>query len=299
MEETKESHKACTDGKVFVVNIANERGGFREVTPRDIAGQSIETVLKFETRDEDSARNRPDQDSLKSSLDEAKFWCWTPVHLNERITAQDSLFLFAPLSSGKPSSEDIVVAAECKGQIRKELKTLYNTHEESLFPDFVGFAYTQRHDAPVDILDSEEYRRRGIEAEQRGEKQQAIEPYTKAIWLQPDDGDTYFRRGRAYDETGSHDLAIQDYTKSIELDPGRGNAYLSRAIVYYYAKGEFDLAIQDYTKLIELDPAAAVAYILPRLRLHSQARIRSCHTGLYQINRIEPRQRIGFTPGPC
>ena len=195
VEETKESHKACTDGKVFVVNIANERGGFREVTPRDIAGQSIEKVLKFETRDEDSARNRPDQDSPKSSLDEAKFWYWTPVHLNERITAQDSLFLFAPLSSGKPSSEDIVVAAECKGQIRKELKTLYNTHEESLFPDFVGFAYTQRHDAPVDILDSEEYRRRGIEAAQRGEKQQAIEHYTKAIWLQPDDGDTYFRRG--------------------------------------------------------------------------------------------------------
>ena len=199
VEGLGESHKACTDGKVFVVNITNERGGFREVTPRDIAGQSIENVLKFETRDEDSARNRPDQDSPKSSLDEAKFWYWTPpAHLNERITAQDSLFLFAPLSSGKPSSEDIVVAAECKGQIRKELETLYNTHEESLFPDFVGFAYTQRHDAPVDILDSEEYRRRGIEAEQRGEKQQAIEHYTKAIGLQPEDSDTYFRRGRAY-----------------------------------------------------------------------------------------------------
>ena len=262
VEGLGESHKACTDGKVFVVNITNERGGFREVTPRDIAGQSIENVLKFETRDEDSARNRPDQDSPKSSLDEAKFWYWTPAHLNERITAQDSLFLFAPLSSGKPSSEDIVVAAECKGQIRKELETLYNTHEESLFPDFVGFAYTQRHDAPVDILDSEEYMRRGIEAAQRGEKQQTIEHYTKAIWLQPDDGDTYFRRGRAYDETGSPDLAIQDYNKSIELDPGRGNAYLSRAVAYYYAKGERDLAIQDYTKLIELNPDEAVPYIL-------------------------------------
>ncbi len=254
-----ESHKVFNDGKVFVVNTADERGGFQEVTPRDIAGKSIEDVLRFKTRDEDSARERTDQDSLKSSSDEAKFWYWTPAHLNERITAQDSLFLFAPPSSGKPSSEDIVVAAECKGQIRKELETLYNTHEESLFPDFVGFAYTQRHDAPIDIPDSEEYRRRGIEAEQRGEKQQAIGHYTKAIGLQPKDSNTYLLRGRAYYDIGTHDLAIQDWNKSIELDPGNVLAYLARGLAHY-GKGELDLALQDYTKSLELNPDSAVTY---------------------------------------
>ena len=256
-----ESHKAFNDGKVFVVNIANERGGFQEVTPRDIAGQSIEDVLRFKTRDEGSARERTDQDSLKPSLDEAKFWYWIPAHLNERITAQDSLFLFAPLSSGKPSSVDIVVAAECKGQIRKELETLYNTHEESLFPDFVGFAYTQRHDAPVDISNSEDYRRRGIEAEQRGEKQQAIGHYTKAIGLQPKDSNTYLLRGRAYYDIGTHDLAIQDWNKSIELDPGNVRAYLCRGLAHY-GKGELDLAIQDYTKSLDLNPDNAFVYHL-------------------------------------
>ena len=161
VEDPQESHKVLKDGKVFVVNIADERGGFRKVTPGDISGKSIEDVLRFKTRDEDSAKERTDQESLEPSSDEAKFWYWTPAHLNERITAQNSLFLFAPPSSGKPNSEDIVVAAECKGQIRKELETLYNTHEESLFPDFVGFAYTQRHDAPIDVPDSGEYMRRG------------------------------------------------------------------------------------------------------------------------------------------
>ena len=261
VEEPKESPKARKDGKVFVVNIADERGGFQEVTPRDIAGKSIECVLRFKTRDKDLARERTDQDSLKSSSDVAKFWYWTPAHLNERITAQGSLFLFAPPSSGQPNSEDIVVAAECKGQIRKELEALYNTHEESLFPDFVGFAYTQRHDAPIYIPDSEEYMRRGIEAAQRGEKQLAIEHYTKAIELQPEDSDTYFRRGEAYNVAGSHDLAIQDWNKSIELNPDRGNAYWSRAIAHLI-KGEFDLAIPDYTKLIELNPDEASTYIL-------------------------------------
>ena len=261
VEGLGESHKVFNDGKVFVVNTADERGGFQEVTPRDIAGKSIENVLRFKTRDEDSARERTDQDSLKSSSDEAKFWYWTPAHLNERITAQGSLFLFAPPSSGKPSSEDIVVAAEYKGQIRKELEALYNIHEESLFPDFVGFAYTQRHDAPIDIPDSEEYRRRGIEAAQRGEQQQAIEHYTKAIELQPDDGDTYFRRGRAYYATGSYDLAIQDFTKSLDLNPDNAVMYLSRGGAHQ-RKGELDLAIQDYTKSLDLNPDNAVVYHL-------------------------------------
>ena len=258
VEETKESHKACKDGKVFVVNIADERGVFRKVTPGDILDKSIEDVLKFKTRDEEPAKERTDQESLKSSSDEMKFWYWTPAHLNERITAQGSLFLFAPPSSGNPSSENIVVAAECKGQIRQELADLFNTHEESLFPDFVGFAYTQRHDAPV-AISNEEHRKRGIEAAQRGDQQQAIEHYTKAIELPPEDSDTYFRRGRAYYETRSYDRAIQDFTKSLDLNPDNAFTYNLRGAAYYN-KGELDLAIQDYTKSLELDPDNAVTY---------------------------------------
>ena len=258
-----------SDGKVFVVNTADDHGGFQEITPSDITGKSIKEVLEFKTRDEDPASKHTEQDSLKPPSDEAKFWYWTPAHLNERITAQGSLFLFARPSSGKPSSEDIVVAAGCKEQIRKELETLYNTHEEALFPDFVGFAYTQRHNAPVDIPDSpEEYIRRGIEAEQRGEKQQAIEHYTKAIGLQPEDSDTYLRRGQVYSQTESHDLAIQDYTKSLDLNPDGEDAYLRRAIAYFI-KDEFDLVIQDCTKLIELNPDKAFPYIF-RAYAHTQ-----------------------------
>ena len=36
---------------MFIVNIADERDGFREVTPRDIVGKSIEDVLGFQTRE--------------------------------------------------------------------------------------------------------------------------------------------------------------------------------------------------------------------------------------------------------
>ena len=259
VEETKESHKARKDGKVFVVNIADELGVFRKVTPGDISDKSIEDVLKFKTRDEEPAKERTDQESLKSSSDEMKFWYWTPAHLNERITAQGSLFLLAPPSSGNPSSENIVVAAEYKGQIRQELADLFNTHEESLFPDFVGFAYTQRPDAPVDIPGFEEHRRRGIEAAQRGDQQQAIEHYTKAIELQPEDSYTYRRRGYAHHREGEYDLAIQDFDKSLELDPDNALTYRRRGYAHH-RKGAFDRAIQDFDKSLELDPDNALTY---------------------------------------
>ena len=288
-----ESPMVLNDGKVFVVNIANERGGFQEITPRDIADQSIENVLRFKTRDEGSARERTDQESLKSSSDEAKFWYWTPAHLNERITAQGSLFLFAPPSSGQPNSEDIVVAAECKGQIRKELEDLYNTQEESLFPDFVGFAYTQRHDAPIYIPDSEEYRRRGIEADRRGEEQQALEHYTKAIELRPEDSDTYFRRGRVHYETGSHDLAIQDFNKSLELDPNNAVVYISRAFVYD-DKGDHHLAIRDYDNALKLDPDNPRTYLLRALAYDSRGDdalvIQDCNKSL----ELDPEDALAY-----
>ena len=170
------------NGKVFVVNTADE-STFQEITPADVPGKSIEDILEFKTRDEGAAQEDKSQDFPVLPQRGPKFWYWSPAHLNERITAQDSLFIFAPLSSGKPYSDEITIESESKRRIRKELQDLYNIYEESLFPDFVGFAYTQRHDAVLEIPDSEEYYRRGIEAYMRGEVPHAIGLYTRAIGL--------------------------------------------------------------------------------------------------------------------
>lgn len=88
----------------------------------------------------------------------------------------------------------------------------------------------------------------------------AIFAYTKAIELNPQDGDAYNNRGAIYDIKGEYDLAITDYTKAIALNPqdadtynNRGNAYLS--------KEQYDLAISDYDKTIALNPQDVYAYI--------------------------------------
>ena len=253
--------KSDADGKVFVVNTADAET-FLEITHTDIENKSISYILEFKTRetDKDQAAGRPTPETLATSPNKPNFWNWTPAHLNERITAQHSLFLFGLPSSGELRSEELIIELANKEQIRKDLEELHDIREESLFPDFVGFAYTQRSNAPYPTPDAKEYLRRGIEAEQRGQDSEAIQDLTKAIELRPDYADAYCFRGRAYRSQGEHDRAIQDSTKAIELKPDYAEAYYIRGAAYII-QGEHDRAIQDSTKAIELKPDYANAYL--------------------------------------
>ena len=245
------------DGKVFVVNIADQRT-FLEITHTDIK-KSISAILEFKTRGtgDDQATELPTPETFATLLNKLGFWYWTPAHLNERIPAQHSLFLFGLPSSGEMSSEEIIIESASKEQMRKELEALYDICAESLFPDFVGFAYIQRADAPYLTLGAEEYFHSGVKAQQRGQYSEAIQDLTKAIELK-EDADTYAFRSFAYDRKGEYDQAIQDLTKAIELKED-ADTYLIRGGVYY-SKDEYDQAIQDFTKAVELKEDHAGAY---------------------------------------
>ena len=250
--------KSDAGGKVFVVNTADAET-FLKITHTDIENKSISNILQFKTHntDQDQSAGRP---TPEISVASPNFWYWTPAHLNERITAQHSLFLFGLPSPGELRSEELIIELANKEQIRKDLEELHDIREESLFPDFVGFAYTQRSNAPYPTPDAKEYLRRGIEAEQRGQDSEAIQDLTKAIELRPDYADAYCFRGRAYIIQGEHDRAIQDSTKAIELKPDYAEAYYIRGAAYII-QGEHDRAIQDSTKAIELKPDYANAYL--------------------------------------
>ena len=254
---------ADSDGKVFVVNTADEKV-FLAIAPPDIESKAIEEILRFKTRktdtDEDQVKKYQEPGTFETSQDKPNFWYWTPAHLNERITAQHSLFLFGlPSVSEQLPSEKIIIESESKTQIRQELKAIHDIHEESLFPDFVGFAYTQRHNAPYATLDAEGYFRRGVEAHQRGDFDLAIQDYDKAIALKPDHAKAYYNRGVAYGAKGDYDHAIQDYDKAIALKPDHAEAYNNRGVAYW-EKGDHDHAIQDYDEAIALRPDLAEAY---------------------------------------
>ncbi len=103
------------------------------------------------------------------------------------------------------------------------------------------------------------YYNRGIAYGDKGEHDHAISDYSKAIDLQPDYTDAYYNRGNTYSDKGVYNRAITDYNKAIELNPNDAMAYCNRGIAYHN-NGEVDRAIADYNKAIELNPELAESY---------------------------------------
>jgi tetratricopeptide (TPR) repeat protein len=100
---------------------------------------------------------------------------------------------------------------------------------------------------------------KGYKRYQGGDLKGAVEAYTEAIILKPEEIRSYFNRGTVYIQMGKHDRALDDYNKVITLDPDYAEAYNSRGWAYFQ-KGLFDLAIQDCTQALILDPDMATAY---------------------------------------
>jgi tetratricopeptide (TPR) repeat protein len=93
----------------------------------------------------------------------------------------------------------------------------------------------------------------------KGDYDQAIESYEKAIELNPKDALAYRNMGIGYKNKGNYDQAIASYEKAIELNPKYALAYHNMGISYA-KKGEYDKAISSYKKAIELNPKYTLAY---------------------------------------
>ena len=88
---------------------------------------------------------------------------------------------------------------------------------------------------------------------------EAIERYSHAIKLSPNNAAAYSNRGLAYSTKGKYDRAIGDFNKAIQLKLDYAEAYNNRGIACH-GKGNFDRAIGDFNKAIQLKPDYAEAY---------------------------------------
>ncbi|GHV03778.1 hypothetical protein FACS189485_07740 [Spirochaetia bacterium] len=94
----------------------------------------------------------------------------------------------------------------------------------------------------------------------------------------PKQGDAYFgaeawfMRGKAYAEEGYHDLALEAFTQAIVLNPNNADCYFHRAEWYFWRANKglcvfeqimtaYEQAIADYTQVITLAPDNAAAYV--------------------------------------
>lgn len=110
------------------------------------------------------------------------------------------------------------------------------------------------------------YNNRGWAKREQGDYTGAIEDFTRAIELKPDDAYAYTNRAGVKRELDDYNGAIEDYNQAIKLKPDNANAYLGRGM----AKVGLDdhlAAMEDFTTVIKLKPDNPTAY---HLRGHSK-----------------------------
>lgn len=108
------------------------------------------------------------------------------------------------------------------------------------------------------------YINQGIELTNKGEFDEAIVSFDKAIELNNNAELAYFSKGIAYHNLNQLQAAYESYTKAIELNPKMIDAYFNRAqsILAFDAPDETELrnALSDLEKAIKLDGNFLDAY---------------------------------------
>lgn len=185
---------------------------------------------------------------------------WQPKQQNNRIIAQQSVFLFG--GAQIEAEAECIILKGSKTDLQTSLAKVSGITEASLFPDFSGFANLRTYDRPYVEPDVRSYMLRGIEAILTDNFDDVITYYSEVISSQRADlllDSLYSSRGMAYEKRGEYDLAIADYTVAVELDREDAERYISRGIAYRL-KGDFDNAIKDFNKAIELNSTDFHAY---------------------------------------
>ena len=237
----QQSSRGQANGKVVAVR-SDDPARFKTVTT-DLIEKDIDHFFKLD------------------ELGKYPIYQWEPKLQNNRIIAQHSVFVFG--GAQIEAEIECVIMLNSKQAILESLDRISDITEASMYPDFDGFARLHAHNKPYIEPDARGYLRRGIDAHQRGNLDDAISYYTKVIELNP--GDTsiviaaYNNRGVIYNDKGYFDHAIADCSKAIDLNANYADAYSNRGVAYNN-KRNFDRAIADFSKAIQLQPNDAVIY---------------------------------------
>ncbi|MCJ7542625.1 MAG: tetratricopeptide repeat protein, partial [Desulfobacterales bacterium] len=93
-----------------------------------------------------------------------------------------------------------------------------------------GCAKPQQHQPRME--DVKNYNKQGISYGKKGQYDQAISNFNKALEINPKLAVVYYNRGLAFDNKGQYDQAISDYTKAIELNQRYADAYYNRGLAF-------------------------------------------------------------------
>ena len=219
---------------------------------------------------------------------------WQPDYQDNRMLAQQSVFLFGGSWDAIKLSKSCVISEKHKQEIWDSLKKSAGISEDILFPDFEGFASQRAQnksyyqpDVPIktgsepdsqeDVTDEAideqnqkesaaiSYLRLSLDALQEGNTEAATQYYNRGMEFEPTDQLlNHFYRERAiihYNKGNKEyfELAISDYDEAIRLNANDENSYRGRGKVNYEL-GEYTESIGDFDTAINLNSNNADTY---------------------------------------
>jgi tetratricopeptide (TPR) repeat protein len=94
----------------------------------------------------------------------------------------------------------------------------------------------------------------------RGDLDEAIAAYTKALEANFSSVPALMKRGAAFLKNGNVDRALEDFDRALNLAPGNALSHVNRGCAFAL-KEEWDAAMKDLGRAIELDPHTGEAYL--------------------------------------
>ena len=208
--KTSQDAKTPPNGKVFAVY--HRSPDFEEIKSGSLSGEI----------------NRFLQDGEDSQL-----YHWQPRQQNNRIIAQQSIFLFGRHEFDP--YDECVIEGSSKKDMLTELQQVSGITESMLFPDFDGFARLRGVGIKYTQLMDYEHRELADGQFQQGNHSEAIIHYDRAIAQNSDYAEAYYRRGLAKYYQEQYTSAISDFDEFISRNRNYAEAY------YYRAESRFNL----------------------------------------------------------
>ncbi|HEU5313118.1 MAG TPA: tetratricopeptide repeat protein [Candidatus Udaeobacter sp.] len=97
------------------------------------------------------------------------------------------------------------------------------------------------------------YQQRGYAAATTQQLPDAINDYSEAIKLKPEDARIYEQRAAVEMKINDYDKALSDYSEAIKLKPNEVKYYAYRSYIYE-VKGDIKNSMADTEKVLKLDP---------------------------------------------
>jgi len=116
---------------------------------------------------------------------------------------------------------------------------------------FFLFSYASAQQKQDEPKDAKFYIDRAMAYEEKGQFDQAVDDFTKALEIDPKNAGAYYYRGIGYMNQGQYRWAIDDFNKALEIDPKNAGAYYYRGSAYYSRK-EYDKSWKDIKKAQDL-----------------------------------------------